>query len=215
VVLLLAMGALAADLPPGIVAWQQAVRAATDATAAAVPTLARCPVPAGAAKLVVSVDLEKNAASTAAMGGQEGKVHAPCIETGILQVFAKNRPILGRTAVVVLDTAAGLRLDGDVALLGSLSHDAIESGMRAHMAQFVQCYLDAYADAPTLEGQVTVSFTVLPNGAVNGPAMRHTTLFNPATEACVVHELSSVTFVPPDGGGIVRVTYPFEFHPPK
>ena len=70
------------------------------------------------------------------------------------------------------------------------------------------------AEAPSLAGVVTVGFTVLPDGRAYAPEVKRTELFNPTVEDCVVRQVATATFAPPEGGAVVRVNYPFTFNPP-
>ncbi len=202
--------------PPALATYERAVADATASVKAALPRLVTCQRPA-AQKLVLKVDLAAGArVTTAALGPSGGtKVSAPCIEKVVQDVFTRARPAVGREAAVVLDTTATLRLEGDVALFGALGNDAIEEGIRARMDLVAQCYVVGLAEAPGLAGEVAVAFTVLPDGRVHAPEIKRTQLWNPTVEACILRQVATATFPPPDGGAIVRVTYPFTFNPPS
>ncbi|MFN7147689.1 MAG: AgmX/PglI C-terminal domain-containing protein, partial [Myxococcota bacterium] len=170
-----------------------------------------------APKVVFKVNLAKGATVTTATLGPGGgaKVSAPCLEKVVQDVFLKAPPRVGTEAAVVLDLASGLRLDGDVALLGTLASDAVEAGIRARMGGIAQCYVDGLAEAPGLAGELLVAFTVLPDGRPVAPEVRRTALWNPEVEACVLREVAQARFPAPEGGAIVRVSYPFTFDPPE
>ncbi len=214
--LVLALSAAAAELPRSLAAYDQAVTVVTGAVNTALPRFAACK-PVAATKLVFEVDLVGVPAVTTATLSAKGAaaVSAPCHEKIVADVFTRARPPVGRSAAVVLDVSgATLRLDGDVALFGTLAKEAVEAGVRARMDRIAQCYVNALEDASGLTGEVVVGFTVLPNGQVLTTELKRTSLWNPPTEACVLAEVAKATFAEPEGGGIVRVTYPFTFEPP-
>lgn len=215
--LLLLPAAVAAGVPPALVTYEQAVSSITLAFTAALPRLATCKVVSGD-KLVFKVDLRGVPAVTtvALTGAASGTVSAPCHEKVVADVFTRSRPPVGFEAAVVVDVFGGApRLDGDVALFGSLGKDAIETGVRSRIDRVAQCYVNALKDAPGIAGDVVVSLTVLPTGQVLASDLKHTTLWSPPTEACVLAEMMGVVFAAPDGGAVVRVAYPFTFKPPE
>jgi hypothetical protein len=212
-----ASAAPAGDRPPALVAYEAAVAETTAAMRAAAPRFAACQKPS-AAKLVLKADLARGAAVTTAALGPDGaaKVAAPCFEKVVQDVLVRAPPRVGTEAAVVLDLrAAGVALEGDVALLGPLAADAVEAGMRGVLDRVAQCYLVGLAEAPGLAGQLVVSFTVLPDGRAWAPELKRTELWNPTVEGCVLRQVATATFAPPQGGAIARVTYPFSFNPPS
>jgi hypothetical protein len=213
--MLLALALAHAQTSPSLATYEQAVADATRAVTAALPRMAACQRPA-APRLVFKVALaDGGKVSTVAVAESGGtKVAAPCLEKMLQDVFLRAPPPVGVEAAVVVDTAAGLRLDGDVALLGALPNEAVEAGIRARMDRIAECYVGGLAGTPGLKGQLVVAFTVLPDGRVLAPEVKRTELWNPGMEACVLREVAASTFAPPESGAIVRVTYPFTFNPP-
>lgn len=211
-----APAAPAPERPAAVVAYEAAVAETTAAMRAAVPRLATCQKPA-AAKLVLKADLTRGAAVTTAALGPSGaaKVAAPCFEKVVQDVLVRTPPRVGTEAAVILDLASGVALEGDVALFGSLPTDAVEAGVRGVLDRVAQCYLVGLAEAPGLSGQLVVSFTVLPDGRAHGPELKRTELWNPTVESCVLRQVATASFAPPQGGAIARVTYPFSFNPPQ
>jgi TonB family protein len=217
---LAALGTAAAQSPapppvdPRLATYEEAVTAITAAVRGAHRRLAVCPTPGGS-RIVLKVDLRGSGTVTTASVGTTGssRVSAPCLEEVVRSVFAAAPPPVGREAAVVLD-AATLSLDGDVALLGELPADSVETGVRTRIDAIAQCYVSALAARPGLEGKVVVAFTVLPDGKVAAAEVRQSELKDTTAEVCVLGQLMGATFRPPDGGAIVRVTYPFTFNPP-
>lgn len=215
--LALALPAVAAGIPSSLTTYDQAVSSVTSAMTGALPRLAACKAVPGD-KLVFKVDLKGVPAVTtvALTGTGSSAVAAPCHEKVVADVFTRSRPTVGREAAVVVDVFGGApRLDGDVALFGSLANDVIEAGVRSRLDRVAQCYVNALKDAPGISGEVVVSLTVLPTGQVLTADLKRTTLWSPPTEACVLKEMMGAVFAAPEGGALVRVTYPFTFKPPQ
>ncbi|MDP2305509.1 MAG: AgmX/PglI C-terminal domain-containing protein [Pseudomonadota bacterium] len=215
--LALVLPAAAAGIPASLTAYDQAVTSVTLALTSALPRLAACKAVPGE-KLVFKVNLAGVPVVTtvALTGTASATVSAPCHEKVVADVFTRSRPSVGLEAAVVVDVFGGTpRLDGDVALFGSLGREAIESGVRTRMDRVAQCYVNALEAAPGIKGDVVVSMTVLPTGQVLSADLKRTTLWSPPTEACVLKEMLGVVFAAPDGGALVRVTYPFTFKPPE
>jgi hypothetical protein len=206
----------AATIPASLTAYDQAVNSVTAAMTAALPRLATCKAVPGD-KLVFKVDLKGVPAvtSVALTGTASATVSAPCQEKVVADVFTRARPKIGLEAAVVVDVFGGApRLDGDVALFGALDKESIEAGVRPRMDRVAQCYVNALKDAPGIAGDVVVNLTVLPTGQVLAATLKRTTLWSPPTEACVLQEMMGAVFAAPDGGALVRVSYPFTFKPP-
>ena len=98
-------------------------------------------------------------------------------------------------------------------VLGDIGTAAVEAGIAAHQAAIDACYQQALATDPTLRGKVLVKFTILPDGRVGRAATKSTSLRHPATEDCVVAQVSAATFGPLQDGGTAMVSYPFSFGP--
>lgn len=206
----------ATSIPAPLLAYDQAVNNVTRAVTAALPRLATCKAVPGD-KFVFKVNLTGVPVVTtvALTGTASATVSAPCQEKVLVDVFTRSRPPIGQEAAIVVDVFGDApRLDGDVALFGSLARETIEAGMRPRMDKVAQCYVNALTDAPGISGEVVVSLTVLPTGQVLSADLKHTTLWSPPTEACVLQVMLGTVFAAPHGGALVRVTYPFTFKPP-
>lgn len=192
--------------------YKVAVASATAAvTTKAMPKIASCKRPT--MPLAVTVDLDAGTAVTAAISAT-GPSRAPnaCVETAVLAALTP-RPAAGREAVVVLDAAG--RLDGDVALLGDLPHEAIEAGVLPGMRAVAACYAAGLAQTPGIGGDLVVSFTVLPDGRALSPSVKRDTLLSKDTAKCVLAQVSGMRFQPPSHSAVARVSYPFTFRPPE
>lgn len=71
------------------------------------------------------------------------------------------------------------------------------------------CYAAELGDPPSVTGIVQVKFIISPKGRVQTAALESSSLGRQRAETCIVNLVQTWTFPPPEGGGIVVVTYPF------
>jgi TonB family protein len=94
---------------------------------------------------------------------------------------------------------------------GSLDRDLIQRIVRVHVPSVRDCYERQLAKAPTLAGRVSLRFVISHSGSVVSAKVQSSTLGQPDVESCVLRAIKRITFPPPAGGGVVIVTYPFQF----
>jgi hypothetical protein len=94
---------------------------------------------------------------------------------------------------------------------GALSKLVIHSRIRRHMPQLRSCYERRLDRVPELEGRVTVRFSIAPSGYVDTVNLESSELNDLTVEECLVEEIRRIHFPEPEGGGVVIVTYPFNF----
>jgi hypothetical protein len=107
----------------------------------------------------------------------------------------------------------------------------IQKIVRARFGAFRKCYEDGLARNPKLEGRVSIRFVIGRDGRVSNaedldrrppevaewvprsppPAVQ--VMRDEQVSACVVAGFRELVFPPPEGGGIVTVTYPIVFSP--
>lgn len=97
---------------------------------------------------------------------------------------------------------------GGSASASSIDKDQIRQVVRRHMNEIRFCYEKALAAQPTLEGRVTVQFTIDTDGSVSQSSVQSSTLKHPPTETCITDAVKLWQF-PKPVGGIVKVAYPF------
>lgn len=97
---------------------------------------------------------------------------------------------------------------GGSASASSIDKDQIRQVVRRHMNEIRFCYEKALAAQPTLEGRVTVQFTIDTDGSVSQSIVQSSTLKHPPTETCITDAVKLWQF-PKPVGGIVKVAYPF------
>ena len=111
-----------------------------------------------------------------------------------------TREVSSRSAPRPVGSVVAVRSDGQIA--GSVSGGCIEDDLIARMRE------KALAAQPTLEGRVTVQFTIDTDGSVSQSSVQSSTLKHPPTETCITDAVKLWQF-PKPVGGIVKVAYPF------
>ena len=97
---------------------------------------------------------------------------------------------------------------------GSLDKEIIRRIVRRNINQVRYCYQQGLQARPSLEGRAVVQFTIAPTGQVLASVLQSSTLNAVAVESCVVNAVKRWEFPKPEGGGLVIVSYPFQFNRP-
>ena len=101
-------------------------------------------------------------------------------------------------------------------MLGAMSRSSIDDGILDVMPDIRGCYQDALKEVPDLEGRIVVKFTIKGEngvGRVIKTSIKDVDFDDVPLEDCIMDVVESVDFEPPQGGGIVIVSYPFIFAP--
>lgn len=79
------------------------------------------------------------------------------------------------------------------------------------------CYDAALAQNPGIEGDLVVEFVISPSGDVKQAEVRwaESDIHVPELDTCAVEAVRSLEFPPSSRGLESKVTYPFNFHPPR
>ncbi len=99
----------------------------------------------------------------------------------------------------------------DTVVMGGLSKDVIAAIIEKYKPQIRHCYEMEANRNPGLGGRVATRFEIAPSGRVSHAGVESTSLRNAAVERCLVGVLKVIQFPEPAGGGVVDVTYPFDF----
>lgn len=109
--------------------------------------------------------------------------------------------------------------DDEVAEQGTLDKDYIRARIQEDLVPIAkECYESALEDDPKLAGKIVMQFGIAGDDEVGGVVDEasvdpSSTLTHPALGECMRESMMSLSFPPPEGGGRVAVTYPFEFSP--
>lgn len=99
---------------------------------------------------------------------------------------------------------------GTLDVRGSLSRDVVRRVIERHLSEVRGCYARSLAARADLEGQLTVSFIIGPDGAVRSAVVASRNIGHAPLEPCITQAVNRWTFPAPDGG-VVGVTCPFSF----
>ena len=99
----------------------------------------------------------------------------------------------------------------DPNVTGSLDREIIQRVVRQHRREMSHCYEQELQRNPNLAGRIVMTWVISPNGSVVSSSVSETTMNNAAVENCMAQRIRRWVFPEPDGGGIVRVNYPFNF----
>jgi outer membrane biosynthesis protein TonB len=95
---------------------------------------------------------------------------------------------------------------------GGLPREVIARIVSRHRGELRFCYERRLAEQPDLFGSVTTLFVIDATGAVSVSHV-YDQLGDPSLATCMISRIQRWRFPEPQGGGIVRVTYPWHFSP--
>ena len=98
-------------------------------------------------------------------------------------------------------------------IMGTLTRSDIDDTVSKHLPDIRSCYENELKKDPKLSGRIAVNFVIPATGGVKSSKVQRTSLENEAVESCVADQIKKIQFPTPKGGGVVIVTYPFEFMP--
>jgi TonB family protein len=102
-------------------------------------------------------------------------------------------------------------IPGQANVRGSLDKEIIRRIIRRHINEVKYCYETELTKKADLAGRISVQFTIAATGTVIASVLQSSTMGNIRVENCVVQAVRRWEFPKPLGGGIVIVSYPFNF----
>jgi len=96
---------------------------------------------------------------------------------------------------------------GEQQATGSLGKNIIRRYIRRELARIRYCYEKELVKDAALAGTVTAEFTIAVDGKVSHAAASG--MNNVAVESCIADVVRGIQFPAPQGGGVVKVVYPF------
>jgi hypothetical protein len=99
---------------------------------------------------------------------------------------------------------------GNPNAIGDLDKANIRRYIRRDFSKIQRCYEQFLLDHPDVDGRVDASFTIQPTGKVSASAA---TGLDPSLSDCVAKVIAAIEFPKPNGGGVIQVSYPFNFRP--
>ncbi len=99
------------------------------------------------------------------------------------------------------------------AVMGMLAVDVIRRVVLRNLGQITHCYETRLAINPNLAGRISLRWMIASNGTVIASTVAEDAIHDADLVACLNAAIRRWTF--PGGGGVVTVTYPFNFAPPR
>lgn len=99
---------------------------------------------------------------------------------------------------------------------GSIDRQAIQDAMKRMKPLIRGCYEEGLEHDPSLAGRVVIEFEISGEegrGVVKQGTVADSEVASPFFEACVLQKVSGLDAPAPEGGGVVKVRYPFTFDP--
>jgi hypothetical protein len=115
----------------------------------------------------------------------------------------------GQLSLVGSTGASSLPLGAEATIAKGLDRDQIAAVINRNLGQVRFCYEQGLQSDPSLNGRVSIDFTIGGNGLVKAADVGSTTLNAKAVEDCLVLRLKTWKFPLPEGGVDVKVSYPF------
>ena len=102
-------------------------------------------------------------------------------------------------------------IPGNPTSTGGLDREIIQRIVRQHRREITHCYQQELQRNPDLAGRITMQWVITPSGNVATASVQETTMNNRQVEQCMAQRIQRWVFPEPEGGGVVRVNYPFNF----
>lgn len=115
----------------------------------------------------------------------------------------------GQLSLVGSTGANPLPLGSEATVAQGLDRDQIAAVINRNLGQVRFCYEQGLQSEPSLNGRVSVDFTIGGNGLVKAASVGNSSLNAKGVEDCIVLRLKTWKFPLPDGGVDVKVSYPF------
>jgi len=92
---------------------------------------------------------------------------------------------------------------------GSLTKEAIRRVILRSINAVRVCYEQALSRNPSMKTELVLKFTIGASGKVIEASVEESQTEDAQVDACVLAVAQAWVFPPPEGGGVVKVTYPF------
>lgn len=115
----------------------------------------------------------------------------------------------GSLSLVGSAGGAPVPLGAEAEIAQGLDRSQIDEVIRRNLGQVRFCYEQALQGSPSLNGRVSMDFTIGANGLVKAAGVASSSMGNKGVEDCITMRLKTWKFPLPQGGVDVKVTYPF------
>lgn len=115
----------------------------------------------------------------------------------------------GQLSLVGAAGTSPIPLGSEASVDGGLDRDQIAAVIQKNLGQVRFCYEQGLQSDSSLSGRVAVDFTIDGQGIVKEASVGNTTLHSKTVEDCLLLRLKTWRFPLPQGGVMVKVSYPF------
>jgi len=115
----------------------------------------------------------------------------------------------GASSTSTSSATSGAESGNSENIQGGLTANQIRHVIQENIGDIQRCYEQGLVRDPTLEGRVSVSFVIGPNGAVVGSSFVDDSLGDSTAAECMAAAVRTWTFPRPDPSGPVSVRFPF------
>lgn len=185
----------------------------------------------GAMSLLAKSDLLGTASSHASISNifdANSKLDRSALKTGDLNPKAVQVGILGGKGDEGSKSGSGYAKGNQASLSGQgssflsldtrevtveegLTADEIGKVIHSHLSEVRYCYESSMVRNASIEGKLTIDFTIRSSGGVKTAKVKGSTLTDPNLDKCILSHLVTWKFPKPKGGVEVGVSYPFIF----
>ena len=167
---------------------------------------------------VGSMNFSKSSFASARAGGSGGGSLSERTDGRVGNVDIEKQQ-LGRARAAQVATAGTVNfsstaqpdITGESAGLEARSQEAIGRVEKREESRLKRVFEEWLKRDPQLSGNLTIKFTILPDGSVSNVVIVRSTIDNSDFTETIVRYIMRWQFSPVDGGGAVEVTYPFVF----
>jgi hypothetical protein len=129
--------------------------------------------------------------------------------TGAMKAKGQGEP----QPVVGGGAPAGVLTLGKVVLAGKGDGAAVTAALTKRLDELQACYQDALGTKPALTGQLTLAFTIKPDGSLDAVTASASTLKDESLETCLTDSAKSARLEKPLGTKPVKGTIVIDFRP--
>ncbi len=162
----------------------------------------------GVAKRAGGGTLRERAGGGSGSGQQKG-LGSLAVAKGTAKSISEGKAVKERKIRGKANVGAG----GDIGGSGDFDSSVVVKTIKTRLAAIRACYERELRRNPTLEGKVTVQFSIQPRGNVTNVSITANTTGDSAVAQCVSSTISRFRFNPGPEGGSVTYSYPFVFAP--
>jgi TonB family protein len=128
---------------------------------------------------------------------------------------AGGKEVSGGGALTERAPAGRISVDSgeDIGGSGEFDSKLVAAEIKKRIGAVRACYEKELRRNPTLQGKITVEFTIEQSGTISKANATANTMNDPAVAACIVDALKRIRFNPGPEGGSVTYSYPFVFAP--